>query len=307
MRDDKNSSSGWPHGESPEEFAGLWKVTGAWQGGPEPAVEPALHRLHERLDRELPFSRPNPYRRWSRVAAVGLLLVVAGLVLYLTLGDRTGQRTVRSGAEVATVTLPDGSEVLLNKNSELRWTPKAYNTTERLVSLEGEAYFAVSPDAARPFRVQTASTEVRVLGTSFNVRAYPTETDTEVAVLEGRVLFRSGRDSLHLQADQCGRAFAEKSPALEPMNASNAIAWQTGQLVFRDAPLLQVVRQLEHFFTVRIEWEDAAHTSAGSCTVSAKWTDPELDQVLTALERLTGLHPQQLSADRYRLTGRCAG
>jgi ferric-dicitrate binding protein FerR (iron transport regulator) len=307
MRDEKNSSSGWPLGDSPEEFAELWKLTGAWQGGPEPAVESALDRLHQRLDREPTYSRPNLFRRWSRVAAAALLLLVAGGVFYLALGDRLGQRTLRTGAEIATVALPDGSQVLLNKNSELRWNPNAFDAAERAVSLTGEAFFEVTPDAARPFRVRTASTEVQVLGTSFNLRAYPGEDDTEVAVLTGRVLFRSGTDSLQLEAAQCARAAADSRPVLEPMNASNAIAWQTGQLVFRDAPLPLVVRQLEHFFAVRIEWQDAPHTSEVPCTVSAKWTDPELEQVLTALERLTGLHPQRLAADRYRLMGHCQG
>ena len=235
MRDDKNNSSGWSLGDSPEEFNRLWELTGAWRGGPEPQVDAALQQLHGRLAGTQQMRRRTLYRRWSMAAAI-LLLLAAALVFGLHFGDASAPQMLRTTQETATVELPDGSRVILNKFSELAWTPNAFTPSERLVRLKGEALFEVETDAARPFRVVTENAEVLVMGTSFNVRAYPQDEATEVAVLTGRVTLHAGSDSLQLRAAQGARFTPETGPRLEAMNVNNAIAWQTGELVFRDSP-----------------------------------------------------------------------
>lgn len=305
MQDDKNDASGWPLGDAPGELEGLWKLTGAWRGIPEPEVDGALERLHDRLTGEQLNQRRAQRRRWSLVAAV-LLLLAAGLVFRLNIGMPDGPQVLQTAQEVATIELPDGSRVQLNKHSELRWEPNHFDSSERLVRLKGEALFEVQPNTERPFRVLTESMEVRVTGTSFNVRAYPQEEEAEVAVLTGHVTLHAGTESLPLVAEQSARWTPETGPQLEAMNVHNAIAWKTGELAFREAPLQEVVHQLEHFFGVQIEWPATEYTSEAPCTVSAIWRNPELDQVLTALEKLTGLQPEQLSTARYRLVGQCS-
>lgn len=308
MRDENEKPAQWPSEEWSPELKQLWDLTGAWRGGPEPKVEPALARLHTRLetaDRSGRRRRLVARRWWSAAAAIALVLAVLAVFRLVSAEPRGGQ-IVTTEAAVKTIDLPDGSQVLLNKHSTLRWESNQFNAEERLVELTGEALFIIRPDALRPFRVIAGRAEVRVTGTRFNLRAYPEEGNTEVAVLSGSVSVAAAGERIELQAAQCARLEPGAAPRREAMNADNAIAWRTGKLVFRDSPLDQVVLQLERFFGVEIAWETAPHTRASSCTVSAIWKDPQLEQVFTALEKLTGLRPQRLDGLQYRLVGECS-
>lgn len=103
--------------------------------------------------------------------------------------------------------LPDSSRTRLNKHSQLTYTP-TYGQPERGVKLEGEAFFEVRRDEVRPFVVRAAGTQTRVLGTSFNVKAYHGQPTVEVTVVSGKVSFYDLSDSAHtyviLQPEEIG-------------------------------------------------------------------------------------------------------
>ncbi len=155
--------------------------------------------------------------------------------------------------------LADGSSILLAPASVLRIDP-AYGARARPVALEGEAYFDVAHDAARPFSVRTSRTVARDLGTRFVVRAYADEPVTDVVVAEGRVAVgRIGAapgqlaDSLLLDPGTRGRLSADGALTLATtVNLDGYLDWTEGRLVFRNTPLPDALRRIGRWYDVDI-------------------------------------------------------
>ena len=146
-------------------------------------------------------------------------------------------------------------QVHLSPGSRLRY-PADFGAQEREVALEGEGYFRVARDPRRPFRVHTAGSVTRVLGTRFGVTASP--AGVRVVVEEGRVAF--GREAgdgaaggVELTAGWSARLGHDGVlGAPERVDAARALAWTDGRLVFEDAPLTEVAAALERWYGVRV-------------------------------------------------------
>lgn len=140
-----------------------------------------------------------PFRRiWGYIAAVavfccltwGIYHLVAGHAPYSSAGLSMANEEVlaRAGARTSLV-LPDGSRVWLNSNSKLRYN-KEFNSGNREVVLEGEAFFEVTRNAELPFIVHAATLDIEVLGTSFTVKSYPRDATVEATLLKGAIEVR---------------------------------------------------------------------------------------------------------------------
>lgn len=154
----------------------------------EAETEMELIRLMTRIDnvrngqhKALLFDRSFP---WLKIAASVILVITVGY-FYLS-KKQTGEFVLSSGHQVATLYLPDSSKVWLNSNSTVSYS-REFNGAIRNVTLNGEGYFRVKPDSARPFKVITSSTTTVVLGTSFNVKEE--DSLTTLTVAQGRVKF----------------------------------------------------------------------------------------------------------------------
>lgn len=153
--------------------------------------------------------------------------------------------------------LPDGS--LLELNTDTQATVALYPDRREVLLLAGEILFTVSPDAARPFIVQTGQAQVRVTGTRFNVRR---DGDAvALAVEEGSVAFSAGpwwnRTTRNLTAGYVLRhAPGEAVEAPHQENVAAITAWQRGRLVFRDTPLSQVVSELNRYLRDPLRIDD---------------------------------------------------
>ncbi len=215
-----------------------------------------------------------------RVAAVLLVLLSAGgLLLRELVPSRVVVRT--AAGEQREVQLPDGSRVWLNQHSILQYE-RRFRT--RALWLEGEAFFQVAADSLRPFEVTAGEVGVRVLGTRFNLRAYPGEKQVELDVLSGRVLFyhRPSEQKLELKAAEA--AVFERSAAQmhkRPNPDPNALAWKDGLLRFDDTPLQEVLRTLERYFGARFRVENPAVLN---CPFSGPFPQPKLEEVMQALD-----------------------
>lgn len=155
------------------------------------------------------------------------------------------------------VTLPDGSQVLLNALSSLRF-PTAFRNGERNVELTGEAYFEIAPDSRQPFRVNVNDMEIAVLGTQFNVMAYTDEKQIQTTLLEGAVKVTGGGHSQVLQPGQ--QASLSKDGSLEldrSPDIESAIAWKNGYFSFKRANLQSVMRQLSRWYNIDVVYEGA--------------------------------------------------
>jgi len=159
--------------------------TSGTAGGPDEAATLPVHRLSFR-------------RIWGYVAAVavfccliwGIYRLVADRVPYSSAGLSMANEEVlaRAGARTSLL-LPDGTRVWLNSNSKLRYN-KDFNTGNREVVLEGEAYFEVTKNARLPFIVHAATLDIQVLGTSFTVKSYPQDATVEATLLKGAIEVR---------------------------------------------------------------------------------------------------------------------
>ncbi len=191
-------------------------------------------------------------RRLALAACVALLVGV-GLFLWQQPVTVTAPYGQTAGLE-----LPDGSDVVLNSGATLRYR-RSFGEAARTVTLDGEAFFAVTTDEA-PFVVQTFNGAVTVLGTQFNVRAWPDDLDpaTDVAVLSGRVRLaarHAATQALTLGAGESARLFARSDApvALDEVGLDNALAWRNGGFKFSNHPLGTVTRELARRYAVRVE------------------------------------------------------
>jgi transmembrane sensor len=168
---------------------------------------------------------------------------------------------MRTGVgEQRTIDLADGSQVVLGAASTLRLAP-GFGSTSREVFLEGQAFLRVRHDSTMPFVVNAGGTRAIDLGTAFEVRAYPDE-DVRVAVTEGVVEVRrdSGMlDSAVLQPGDIAEVPLTGATVVKrQQNVERLLGWTRGELVFEDAPLSSVARELERWFDVEVRIDDEA-------------------------------------------------
>jgi len=152
------------------------------------------------------------------------------------------------------VVLPDGSGVWLNAASSLRY-PTAFTGKERIVEMEGQGYFEIAPDPRRPFIVKVNTTEVQVLGTRFDIMAYPDENSLNTTLLEGAVNMKQG--SLQRQLKPGQQAVLDYSTgrmSVHPVDVNGVIAWKTGFFEFDNADITVIMRQLARWYDIEISY-----------------------------------------------------
>jgi transmembrane sensor len=235
--------------------------------GPDPAAAPSMANIPEartassRLARVLQFPRRmlQSSPRVRAIAASLLVGTVAGTIWYFSTGHANSYRTP-IGA-VATVPLSDGSKVTLNTDTRIR---VELDTTMRRVKLDqGEAFFDVSKDAARPFVVEIADKRVIAVGTQFSVRR--DDDDIRVLVTEGRVWIE--RRGVATKAAQTQLAAGSEARTLQtavlidqraPAQVEQLLSWRSGHIVFRDTTLADAVADFNRYSARKIFIEDPA-------------------------------------------------
>ncbi len=155
------------------------------------------------------------------------------------------------------VTLPDGSKVWLNSSSKLTY-PMAFSNTERLVDLEGEAYFEVQHDANKPFRVTSRGQTLEVLGTSFNIKAYSDEAIVKSTLVSGSVkLNRIGANqkSVQLRPGQQSLFSDGKVIRVNQVDTRTLTAWKDGLFYFNETTLHEALEQIQRWYNLTVEMD----------------------------------------------------
>jgi len=194
------------------------------------------------------------WRRASTLAAAGVL--VAAALSYGTLVDRvpkakpsiTDRNTYVTGAgERSDVLLADGTRVRLAPGSQVR-VAADFGVARRDVYLDGEGYFEVTHDEARPFTVYAGNTSVRDIGTAFSVRSYAADSAVQVVVREGEVAVAGvGR----LRAGDMGRvSITGEATVSRAIDVDTQLSWTSGRLVYHDASLAEVIDDLHRWYGV---------------------------------------------------------
>ncbi|MDB4583546.1 FecR domain-containing protein [Draconibacterium sp.] len=156
--------------------------------------------------------------------------------------------------------LPDGSVVTLNSDSKLKF-PRQFANDIREVTITGEAFFDVKPNREKPFMINAGGTQIKVLGTSFNVCAYPDTETVEVVVKTGKVqVIQNNNEVLSenreviLTPGEKGTLFYESKILEKSENTDiNFIAWKTNDIIFNETPLNEVVKCLEKVYHIEID------------------------------------------------------
>ncbi len=258
--------------------------------------------LAENIPTEELLARIDRYiarRRRLRVALVVAAAVVPCLLIagmWADVGSRLGgglfpktemAQEQASYGERKEVIFQDGSRVWLNAGSVIEF-PRDFALTERCIRLSGEAFFDVQPNARRPFRIQTADAEVRVLGTELNVRAYPNERTVSVVLIKGKVEFLSDGKRFEMKPsqrlvysrdDRSVRISDEQTP-------DRGTLWKDNIICFRDASLREVITTLERWYDVEFDVEDAA---AYGLRFSLSTPEVPLDALLEEMQRISDL------------------
>ncbi|MBT2556699.1 FecR domain-containing protein [Hymenobacter sp. ISL-91] len=177
--------------------------------------------------------------------------------------------------------LPDGSRVWLNAASSLRF-PTAFVGSQRRVELTGQAYFEVAPNKRQPFRVQAGGTTVQVLGTHFDVMAYPDEPGVRTTLLEGSVnIERRGRTARLRPGQQAVCALGSSDIVIGAADMEAAVAWKQDLFSFRGHSLPEVMRQLSRWYNVDVQYASQLPESHYSGLISRRSTLPKVLEMLT--------------------------
>jgi transmembrane sensor len=155
------------------------------------------------------------------------------------------------------IVLPDGTKVWLNAETTLKY-PGVFAKDHRTVELEGEAYFEVAQKQQQPFIVKSKAQELQVLGTAFNISAYPDEPVTRTTLASGAVQVKNLSTSLadKLQPGLQSEVNRERT-IIRQADVFSATAWKSGLFSFRNASVEELMKQLRRWYGVEVEFEGA--------------------------------------------------
>lgn len=245
-------------------------------------VEEQLKTLNCKIDNPGKNNSEKPVRRlnlkWLVAASIVFFIFSGGIYFLKFAINETKQEnnivSTKKGSK-STIVLPDGSKVWVNADTKLSYD-KSFGLQDRIVELEGEAYFDVIKDKTRTFIVRTKMMDIKVLGTAFNVRSYANEPDFEATLIRGLievVLKRKNHEKLFLKPNQ---KITLRNYDLKPSEQANYIPdipeislttlrrnsidstitetqWINNRLVFDNIKFKNAIPLLERWYGVKIE------------------------------------------------------
>lgn len=289
------------------------------------ALERGLQKLEHSLvnedrsmERLLFNHEPEPlrsrYSKWWMAAASIIALFAAGAIMMYYLKNPAANHTQQQlattyGKRIHTV-LPDGSSVWLNAGSTIKYTDNLVVNGKREVTLTGEAYFDVKHDTAHPFIVHAGKMSVVVLGTAFNIRAYPSDTHMETTLIRGKVqvinedkpgqnivLYPNEKVVLATQSELTRKyKLAVKNTApidsisskvTLPDETITETGWVNNKLSFKNENFTDLSQQLERWYNVQISFDNDTYITK---EFTGTFKDQSIDEVMNALQIIEPFH-----------------
>ena len=233
------------------------------------------------------------YQKFARIAAViiPLFLFAGGMFYYLSPHNEMIEVSVAYGEQKHLI-LPDSSEVWLNAGSTILY-PETFAKDKRLVMLDGEAYFSVKKDTASPFIVEASQLSVKVLGTRFNVKAYPNDEKITTTLTSGKVEVSVQSQPPHILKPNEQLTYDKKSSDIHisMIDTNDTNCWIVGKLVFTNASAGEIFRTLERHYNTTIDNTTTIPTSKRYTVKFLK--DESLDEILNILKDIIGFDYQQ--------------
>ena len=227
-----------------------------------------------------PVVKLNRLNNFLKIAAV--LVVLFGLWFVAAKQFTTPQNdvlTFKSGNQPIEKILPDGTKILLSKNSEITY-PKNFEGDTREINLTGEGFFDVHHDATHPFIIHTQGTDVKVLGTSFNVRAY--NAQVQVLVKTGRVQFSKNNKQVILTKGQKGEILANVDTIIksEISEVKIIVKENINSFVFNKMSLGEVAENLSKQFGKNIKF---SQDKIKNCKLTATFENEKLENIIAVI------------------------
>lgn len=229
-------------------------------------------------------------RTWPRIAAAALVLIIAGAGFYYynvrTSASRMEAQLIQVPfGERKSIQLPDGSNIHLNAGSRLT-IGQDYGTKERRIDLSGEAFFEVAADPEHPFIINTGDITTTVLGTSFNIRAYPEQREWRISIASGgvKVLRRQEVLSASLTANkELSYDHASRKVTLASTGPVSPDGWRNNLIYFSNSSLEEIAMELQRQYNVPISvhGRDNGH-------YKISFHRQPLKEILNVLSGLTG-------------------
>lgn len=243
-----------------------------------------------------------------KVAAAILIVVAAYFSINEITRNQQQPKNVERASEIVktttkgqklNLTLPDGSSIKLNADSRLV-IDSTFGRINRLVYLQGEAYFQVTKDSLSPFIIRTQNLETKVLGTAFNIKAYDDQSAIEVAVESGKVNISSQYDnqSEDLVANQMiTYNRQDQIMQLKAVNRMEVFGWKDNILYFKNASFNAIKNKCERWFAVDFETEDGLRSESIEENFTGTFKNESLEEIITALA-YTSKYEYQLQGDK---------
>lgn len=245
------------------------------------ALKMAIHKINNSIDKTRIIMS-----KWRSIAAVAAIIITMGVLLFyvsLSNSNRFKSYTVyTTNDSLKSVILEDGSTIWLNKYSELK-VPNWKEKDDRMVYLKGEAFFEVAYNAQRPFLVQTEYTTTRVLGTSFNLTT--TNEQDLVSLVSGKIQFYpSNADEkavILVPGEMLNYNHLLKQFEKSKFNDNNFIAWKTGELNFKNAPLPKVLYEISDYYELKLSGNTKGYESY---SLTANFNKQPIEKLISVLE-----------------------
>lgn len=272
-----------------EEMNEVWQKTGDLHG--EYLVDNAAgwKKLSDKLSLEKDVTSGKKFKmtyllRWAAVFVLLISLAFVAKTFFTKTENSPALLTIATGNEKKDISMPDNSQVTLNKYSHLEY-PLRFDAKSRTVYLKGTAFFSVTRDPKRPFIVIMPGCAVKVVGTSFYLNSDSVSNKVTLIVVSGKVQFytASKKDSfVVLEKDE--KAVFESGIGTivkETRYEKNDIAWKTGNFIFEEEKLQHVCRILSSYYSEKIVIADS---SLGEYRLSASFQDQGLTKIIEAIE-----------------------
>ena len=202
------------------------------------------------------------FREFIKIAAIVAITLFGSWYYFLHINKKdrrvaTQTISVPAGQRLNTI-LPDGTDVWLNAKTTIKY-PVSFNEKERLISLDGQAYFNVAKNKDIPFFVKTRDGVVQALGTKFDVMAYSDSRSFETVLMEGKVKVRAACDSLQSIILTPNNKAYLKNGKLETVYVEDfsAYEWKDGLISFKNEPFAQIMKSFEKVYDIKIVIENS--------------------------------------------------
>ena len=240
----------------------IWDSYGFHSNKKKYEVAPELEILKKRVE----FRNAHRSIKLINVLKMAAMLLIAfglgwsGQYLSLFNKQQTDEASMQEiivpKGQVNQIFLADGTRIWINSGSKLT-LPSVFAPGERVVKLNGEAFFEVAKDKKRPFMVEVNGQQIKVFGTSFNVRAYDNSDKIETTLETGQIQLRIGNETKMLKpGEQSLFNKTEKQLVISKVDPVNFSSWKEGRYEFQNEDLIEVFKVVERWYDVEITYDE---------------------------------------------------